>query len=60
LINDLREIEEMTGQGTRTAQLVTLFEYESVNALGAYELKCLEQLSKTTGLELLKPVVENG
>jgi 5-methylcytosine-specific restriction enzyme subunit McrC len=50
----------MTGQGTRTAQLVTLFEYESVNALGAYELKCLEQLSKTTGLELLKPVVENG
>ena len=40
-------------------ELVTLFEYEST-ILDRYELKCLEQLSKVIGTEILKPVVRNG
>lgn len=44
--------------GTHT-ELITLFEYEST-ILDGYELKCLEQLSKVIGTEILKPVVRNG
>lgn len=50
----------MLWQGTSPTEITTLFEYESIEILDGYELKCLEQLSKTTGIEILKPVVKNG
>lgn len=50
----------MLWQGTSHNELVTLFEYESIDISDRYELKCLEQLSKVTGVEILKPLVRNG
>jgi 5-methylcytosine-specific restriction enzyme subunit McrC len=50
----------MLWQGTSHTGLVTLFEYESMEISDSYELKCLEQLSKVTGIEILKPLVRNG
>ena len=50
----------MVLQKTLRTEITTLFEYESTEISDGYELKCLEQLSKTTGIEILKPVVKNG
>ncbi len=50
----------MLWQGKTKTELVTLFEYESINILDEYELKCLERLSKAAGIEILKPTVKNG
>ena len=50
----------MLWQGTDPTELVTLFEYESMAISNVYELKCLEQLARTTGIEMLKPVVRKG
>ncbi|MBW4420716.1 MAG: McrC family protein [Myxacorys californica WJT36-NPBG1] len=50
----------MLWQGTPQTELVTLFEHESTEISDGYELKCLEQLSRVTGIEILKPVVRKG
>ena len=50
----------MLWQGKSHTELVTLFEYESMDISDRYELKCLERLSKATGIEILKPLVRNG
>lgn len=50
----------MDWQVNQKAEIVTLFEYESVNLLDNYELTCLERLNKMTGTEILRPVVKQG
>lgn len=50
----------MYSQVRAQAEVTILFEYESIDISDGYELKCLEQLSKQTGIEVLKPIVRNG
>lgn len=50
----------MFWQGISKTETITLFEYEFIEITDGYELKCLDQLSKTAGIEILKPVVKNG
>jgi 5-methylcytosine-specific restriction enzyme subunit McrC len=39
---------------------VTLFEYETIDTLENDEVQCLERLTRTTGVEILKPLVKQG
>jgi 5-methylcytosine-specific restriction enzyme subunit McrC len=41
-------------------ELITLFEYETIDTLENDEIQCLEKLTRTTGVEVLKPLVRRG
>ena len=48
-----------TGSSTST-KVLTFFEYEWTDALSDHEISLLNKLSRTSGIEILKPVIRQG
>jgi hypothetical protein len=46
--------------GASTTNILTLFEYEWTDALSDREIRLLSKLSRTGGIEILKPVIRQG
>ncbi|MGB3491235.1 MAG: hypothetical protein WBA57_00800 [Elainellaceae cyanobacterium] len=47
-------------EAVTATQNITLFEYEAIDTLSAQEARSISRLSKTIGIEILKPIIRQG